>query len=61
MHILWAALSAHIYEALQLLCPICGVQMSIFGFIAYIADSRKILEHIGAGRVVAHHAAAAVG
>jgi hypothetical protein len=46
-HILWAVLSARIYEAYPLLCPICGAQMRIIAFITHSADIRQILDHIG--------------
>ncbi len=47
VHIFWAALIAHIYEVLPLLCPICAGQVRIIGFITYSADIRHILDHIG--------------
>jgi hypothetical protein len=47
---LWAALIARIYEVLPLLCPNCGGQMRIIGFITYSADIRHILGKSGTRR-----------
>ena len=46
-HYLCAVLIARIYEALPLLCPICGGQMRISAFITYSVDIRQMLDHIG--------------
>ena len=40
-------LIARIYEALPLLCPICGGQMRLIAFITEGTQIRKILDHIG--------------
>ena len=40
-------LIARIYVVFPLVCPICGGPMRIIAFIAYSADIRQILEHIG--------------
>ncbi len=45
-HILWAPLIARIYEVFSLLCPFCGCQVRISGFVVS-ADIRHILDHIG--------------
>ena len=44
-HYLWAVLIARIYEALPLLCPICGGQMRIIAFITHSAEIRHILNY----------------
>lgn len=36
-----------IYEALPLLCPLCGGQMRVIAIITHSADIRQILDHIG--------------
>jgi Putative transposase len=46
-HYLWAVLIARIYEVFPLLCPMCGGQMRIFGFITHSADRRQMLYHTG--------------
>ena len=43
----WALLLARIYEVLPLLCPRCGGEMCIIGFITAAVAIREILGHLG--------------
>ena len=42
----WAMLMARIFEFLPLLCPRCGHEMKMVGFIVESENVRKVLEHL---------------
>ena len=46
-HYLWAVLIARIYEVFPLVCPLCGGNMRLIGFITEGVQIRQILEYIG--------------
>jgi len=42
----WAVLMARIFEFLPLICPRCGHEMKMVGFIVESENVRKVLEHL---------------
>jgi hypothetical protein len=44
---LWAMLLARIYEVFPLLCPQCGAELRIIGFVTETLSVSRILEYVG--------------